>query len=318
MASRNTLDTNLLRIRNVTAFDPNTSEFIQVAQIPVIGNQGAVKWLSSLEFLSSISVPKVSCSVLDILNTVQPGISTMSTVNASTVRSYLTSTVAGLGQSAYVSTSYLSLELDFLSMRHGYYISSTTLYDVILSLSNMSRIDSLGPIPNATGGSNAMSGGYVHTDNPGSYTVYQSSLRSGHQMTVAMAQGIGVPGAVVDIGGYRNRFVNKSKLTLDVFNGATVTFSGAGAPAGTAFSTFLVSTNTSGLIVGDPVVYNVPTNATSLAIPMTKFLLQPSNINLTNVPTCLTVAYCTNATNATITENVPTVGGMFVTLNNMD
>jgi hypothetical protein len=241
----------------------------------------------------------------------------MSTIQASTLRSQLVSTVAGLGQSDYVSTSYLNLALDFLSLSHGYYISSTTLYDVILSLSNMTRIDGLGPIPNATGGSNLMSGGYVHTVNPGKYTVYQSSLRSGHQISVAMIQGVGVPGAVADIGGYRNNFVNKSKLTLDVFNGATVTFAG-GAIAGTAVSTFLVSTNTGGMIIGDPVVYNVPTNSPSLAIPMTRFLLQPSNINLANVPTSLTVAYCTNTTNATITGNVPSIGGMFVTLNNLD
>ena len=317
MASRNTLDTNLLRIRSVTAFNPTTSEFIQPAQIPVIGDQGSLKWLSSLEFLSSISVPRVSCSVLDILNTVQPGISTMSTIQSSTLKTYLTSTVAGLGNSAYVSTSYLNKALDSLSLNHGYYISSTTLYDVVLSLSNMSRIDGIGPIPIATGGIKLMSGGYVHTVNPGNYTRYQSSLLGGHQMTALMNQDSGISGATLDIGGYKNKFVNTSKLTVDVFNGATVAFSG-GASAGTAFSTFLISTGTVGYVFGDPVVYQISTTTTAFSIPMTRFYIPPSSINFNNIPNSLTVAYRTNVINATLYENVPTVGGLFVTLDNTD
>jgi hypothetical protein len=317
MASRNTLDTNLLRIRSVTAFNPNTSEFIQPAQIPVIGDQGAVKWMSSLQFLSSISVPKVSCSVLDILNTVQPGISTMSTIGGSTIRSYLTSTVAGLGTSSYVSTSYINEELDRLSMNHGYYISTTTLYDVILSLSNMSRIDSLGPIPRATNWARLMTGGYVHTMNPGNYTRYQSSLRGGNQMTVAMNQNFAYPGATLDMGGYKNKFVNTSKLTLDIFNGATLTFTG-GATAETAVSTFITSTGTLGYVFGDPVVYSIPTGTTSFSIPMTRFYIPPSRINLNNIPNSLTIGYRANVANATLYENVPTIGGLFVTLDNTD
>jgi hypothetical protein len=317
MASRNTLDTNLLRIRSVTAFNPITSEFIQPAQIPVIGDQGALKWMSSLQFLSSISVPRVSCSVLDILNTVQPGISTMSTIGGSTIRSYLTSTVAGLGTSSYISTSYLNAELDRLSMNHGYYISTTTLYDVILSLSNMSRIDSLGPIPRATNWARLMTGGYVHTMNPGSYTRYQSSLRGGNQMTIPMNQNFAYPGATLDMGGYKNKFVNTSKLTLDIFNGATVTFAG-GATAETAVSTFITSTGTLGYVFGDPVVYSIPTGTTSFSIPMTRFYIPPSRINLNNIPNSLTIGYRANVANATLYENVPTIGGLFVTLDNTD
>ena len=323
MASRNTLDTNLLRIRTVTAFNPTTSEFIQPAQIPVIGVQGGLKWLSSLEFLSSISVPTVSCSVLDILNTVQPGISTMSTIQGSTLTRHLRSTVAGLGTAGYISTSYLTSALNSLSMRNGYYISTTTLYDVILSLSNLSRIDTLGPIPIATGGRNMMSGGYVHTVNPGYYTRYQSSLLGDRPMTVVLDQNAGVPGATLDIRGYKNKFVNKSKLTVDVFNGATITFSGgSGAPANTAFSTFLISTGTINILgtnpntFGDPVVYSVPAGATSFQIPMTRFYIPPSRINLNNIPNSLTVAYRTNVANATLFENVPVIGGLFVTLDN--
>jgi hypothetical protein len=191
------------------------------------------------------------------------------------------------------------------------------LYDVILSLSNLSRIDGIGPIPVATNGSNLMSGGYVHTVNPGSYTRYQSSLLGGNQMTVAMAQNFGIPGATLDIGGYKNKFVNKSKLTVDVFNGATITFSG-GAPSGTAFSTFLVSTGMIGLTFGDPVVYSIPSGTTTFPIPMTRFYIPPSRINLNNIPNSLTVAYSANVANATLYENVPRIGGLFVTLDNTD
>lgn len=55
MASRNTVDTNILRIRDVFAINPLTSELIQPAEIPVIGEKGRLKWMSSIEF----SVPSV-------------------------------------------------------------------------------------------------------------------------------------------------------------------------------------------------------------------------------------------------------------------
>lgn len=326
--SRFTLDTNLLRVRNITAFNPVTSEFIQPAQIPVIGDQGIVTWKSSLEFLSSISVPTVSCSVLEILKTVQPGISTMSTIQASTLRSQLVSTVRGLGTSAYVSTTYLENELDMLSMRHGYYISSTTLFDVVSNLSNLTVISGyngyagLGPIPVATNGSN-LTGGYVYTVNPGKYATYKSSLGCAiGNVAGALAQGEGLAGSVVDIRGYGGLYTNKSRLSIDVITNATLTFSGAGAPAGTAFSTLLYSTGTTqftvNTITGDPVVYSVPTGATSFSIPMVKFLVQTPQINLANVPTSLTLAYVINAANASLQTNIPIKSGIFVTLDNTD
>lgn len=327
--SRFTLDTNLLRVRNITAFNPVTSEFVQPAQIPIIGHQGVLTWKSSLEFLDSISVPTVSCSVLSILNTVQPGISTMSTIQASTLRSQLVSTVRGLGTSTYVSTSYLNNELDMLSVRHGYYISSTTLYDVINNLSNLTVISGfngyagLGPIPLGTNGSN-LTGGYVYTINPGKYATYKSSLGCEiGNVSGALTSGQGQAGSVVDIRGYGGLYTNKSRLSIDVITNATLTFSGeGGAPAGTAFSTLLYSTGTTqftvNTITGDPVVYSVPTGATSFSIPMVKFLVQSSQINLANVPTSLTLAYVINANNASLQTNIPIKSGIFVTLDNTD
>jgi hypothetical protein len=246
----------------------------------------------------------------------------MSSITASTVASHLVSTVKGLGTSLYVSTTYLENELDFLSLRHGYYISSTTLYDVITNLSNLQYIKGgygtigLGPIPTANFDRPDLTGGYVYTQNPGYYKRYQSSLLGGTQDTYSMVANTNFYTSLIDIGGYVPNFVNTSKLTVDVFNGATVTFNG-GAAAGTSFSTFLLSTNTVGM-VGEPVVYKVSTTATSISIPATRFYIPQSKLNLANIPASLTVGYRTNATNATLFENVPTVGGLFVTLDNTD
>jgi hypothetical protein len=119
------------------------------------------------------------------------------------------------------------------------------------------------------------------------------------------------------MGGYKNKFVNTSKLTLDIFNGATLTFTG-GATAETAVSTFITSTGTLGYVFGDPVVYSIPTGTTSFSIPMTRFYIPPSRINLNNIPNSLTIGYRANVANATLYENVPTIGGLFVTLDNTD
>ena len=85
MSSRYTVDTNILRIRDVYALNPLNADYVQVLQIPSIDVNGKLRWYSTLELLSSISVPSVSCSVLDILTSVQPGISTMSTIQGSTI-----------------------------------------------------------------------------------------------------------------------------------------------------------------------------------------------------------------------------------------
>lgn len=303
----------------MTAINPVTSDYIQAESIPIIGQQGQFQWRQPLPFLNAITVPTVDCTALDILQTVQPGISTMSTIQASTLTSYLISTVGGLGTSQYVSTSYLNSALDSLSMTHGWYVSSTTLFDVVANLGNLAVIGNLGPLPNATGGSN-LSGGYVYTQNAGLYTRYQSSLGGGgDQRLLTLAAGIGQAGKIIDITTYKTKFINTSKLTFDIFTGTTVT----GATAGTAISTFLFVTGTGGILpttptlVGDPVVYTVPTGATTLSIPSVRFLLLSSQITAAGSPASVSIGYRANAA-VSLQTNIPTSGGVFVTLDNTD
>lgn len=319
MSSRTSLDTTSLRVRTVTAINPISSDYIQAESIPVIGQQGQLQWRQPLPFLNAITIPTVGCTTLDILQTVQPGISTMSTIHASTVRTYLTSTVGGLGGSLYVSTTYLNNALNNLSLTNGWYISSTTLYEVVASLGNLARIGTLGPIPNATGGSN-LSGGYVYTANAGLYTRYQSSLGGGgDQRVLTLMAGIGQAGREINIATYQSKFLNTSKLTFDIFTGTSVT----GVTAGTSLSTFLFVTGTGGILpatpilVGDPVIYTVPTGMTSLSIPSVRFLLQPSQILAAGSPASVTIGYRASA-GATVQTNIPTIGGIFVTLDNTD
>ena len=180
MSSRFTIDTNILRIRDVFAFNPANADFIQPGSVPVIATSGKVQWLSSLQFLSTISIPSLSTNILGILEIIQPGLSSLSTAQALT----LMSTVEGLGSSGYVSTSGLYYETSHLSLQYGY-ISSTTLVDCIAALGNMQTItgypgnpSGLGPMGMFPAGVDKTLGprGYVSTLNPGEYHTYRSTL----------------------------------------------------------------------------------------------------------------------------------------------
>ena len=162
MSSRYTSDTNILRVRDVFAINPQNSQFIQPGEIPMIGLNGQLRWYSSLEFFSSISVPTASTSVLGILLSVPEGLSSLSTAITTVTNDIVTSTVAGLGSSDYVSTSYLENIITLLSQDRKY-ISATTLYDVIANLGNLPWIgDNGGPM--ALLGSNFAAGsGYIST-----------------------------------------------------------------------------------------------------------------------------------------------------------
>lgn len=165
--SRNTLDTTYLRIRDVFAINPQNGDFIQPGEIPSIGVNGQLLWYSSLQFLSSISVPNTSCSVLDILTSIQPGLSTFSTIQGSTLNYAFPSTVQGLVYSGYATETYVQNQTTLLS-QDKHYISATTLYDVITHLGDMRWItDNAGPMaliggPHNQYGSN-LSGGYIST-----------------------------------------------------------------------------------------------------------------------------------------------------------
>ena len=157
------LDTDLLRIRNVIAINPSNSDYIQPTEIPIVGSQGQLEWLSSLQFFSSVMIPSPSCTALDILTTIQGGISTMAFIleNQPGNPINLNSTVTGLGSTGYLSSIYIQVLLNDLSSEYGY-ISSTTLYDVINNLNNLPWItQNAGPMKNI--GSN-LEGAYIKTN----------------------------------------------------------------------------------------------------------------------------------------------------------
>ena len=126
MPSKITLDTDSITIRRLFALNPATQGPVPEAQIPVVGQNGLVRFLSTIEYFSTISSLTATESVLNILNYVQPGLSSISTQTGvlnesitSTFTDYslssfstviepsvnqpLTSTVAGLG-SIYISS----------------------------------------------------------------------------------------------------------------------------------------------------------------------------------------------------------------------
>ena len=160
--SRNSIDTDILRIRNVTAINSSNSDYIQPSHVPSIGLQGQLEWFSTLVFLSTIMIPSPSCTALDILTTIQGGISTMAYIleNKPGNAINLNSTIDGLGSSAYISSAYIQFLLNEVSGEYGY-ISSTTLYDVINNLNNLPWItQNAGPMKNI--GSNLV-GAYIKT-----------------------------------------------------------------------------------------------------------------------------------------------------------
>jgi hypothetical protein len=235
-SSRFTVDTNILRIRDVYAINLSNAEFIQPLQLPSIGENGRLKWYSSLELLSSISVPGVSTSVLMILSSVQPGISTMSTITASTQTSYLVSTVKGLGSSEYVSTSFLFNQIRLLSQVHKY-VSCTTLYDCFAHLADMRWIgDNAGPM--SLIGSN-FTGGYVSTMNPGNYTIYRSTMGfQGGNINTLLDNTSNATSIIVDIQGFSTKITSVSKLQIDIDLNGVYDFTGG--VGGTCYtSTFL-------------------------------------------------------------------------------
>lgn len=130
--SKITLDTNVLRIRELYAVNKETGESIPQFSIPVTGESGEVFWFSTIQYLSTISIPPTNITLETLLNQIQPGLSSLSTQNGSlfsTTFSTLTrnysnainvsppnfstpmySTVAGLGTLGYLSTIIIELD----------------------------------------------------------------------------------------------------------------------------------------------------------------------------------------------------------------
>lgn len=103
MSSRISLDTTSLTVRDVFCLN-NNAAFIQPISIPVPGVNGKLQWLSSVEFLSTISVPTTSTSLLNYIQQVGSTFSTLSTMFNVSSTTFINSTIIGLGSIGYVST----------------------------------------------------------------------------------------------------------------------------------------------------------------------------------------------------------------------
>jgi hypothetical protein len=230
-------------------------DYIQPASIPVIGKFGKIEWLSSIEFFSSISVPTLSTTVLEILTAVRPGFSSMSTILMSSINEVVRSTINGLGSlpdgNDYVSSSKLNGIVDSLSYNYSY-ISCTTFFDSLTNLADMKQITlNIGPMVKflSSEGSN-LSGGYVSTMNPGNYRIYKSTLSySGNSVFQTLGDGATVRTGLLDIGGYSNKLVNTSLMRIDVNANISVNYPPASAlmVASGYYTTF----NANGSVVND-------------------------------------------------------------------
>jgi hypothetical protein len=315
MSSRNTIDTNILRIREVFAINPVNSEFIKPESIPIIGTNGKLKYYSSLEFLSSISVPTTSTNVLDLLQSIQPGLSSIS--SAITNTPLFTSTVAGLGTAGYVSTSYLQNQINELSYTYKY-ISSTTLYDCFTNLANMPIIGNLlGPM---IMGSN-LSGGYVSTVNPGEYKIYKSSIPLVSLLPLQDSNAINVgdtlPVAEIDITGFENHIVNSSKMTIEVQLNTNVVFIN-GLQYNCTLSTLITHFDDPASFLQSHVTI-IPTYHSNANISMAKFLLDKND--LTPFPKKIRMyfrEFNLEDEACYITTMIPSQNGIFITLDNTD
>lgn len=315
MSSRLSIDSTTLKVRDVFCLNPINSDYIQPASIPVIGDAGKVRWLSSLEFLSTISVPTLSTSILDLLASIQPGFSTFSTILTSTIGSQFTSTVTGLGSVGYVSTSYLDKTVGFLALDHGY-ISSTTLYDCFTNLADMHQITfKLGAMAMFLGGAlSNLSGGYVSTINPGEYKIYKSTIGlQGTNVNMTLNSDANVTSGIINVAGFQNNIVNTSHMRIDV--NANIQLNYPSGSEVTTFSTFLVNPANS-RIVGDPV--RLTFDAGGALVTNLSFLLKSTQ--LTPFPANLEIHHRMNnaGASANLVTNIPEIGGIFVTLDNTD
>jgi len=321
MSSRFTIDTTTLKVRDVFCLNSN-GDYIQPASIPVIGDFGMIKWFSSIEFLSSISVPVLSTTILNVLAAVRPGFSTMSTIITSTLTTAINSTVIGLGSlpngNDYTSSSKINNLLTLLSFDYSY-ISSTTFYDSLTNLGDMRQItERIGPMVKflSANGSN-LSNGYVSTMNPGNYRIYKSTLGlSGTNVNQSLTDGEVFGSATIDITGFNTKIVNSSYLRLDVNANITLGYTGNG-PMLTTFSTYLVNASNTSQIVGTPVSLTFA-GSNAMIANLSYFL---NSNDFTPYPKLLQIRHRLvngQGSNASLRTQIPQRGGVFATLDNTD
>jgi len=237
MSSRISLDTTILKIRDVFCLNKN-ADVIQPISIPVPGANGKLQWLSSVEFLSTISVPTTSTSLLNYIQQVGSTFSTLSTMFNQSTTTYINSTIAGLGSipngNDYLSSSALAYQFKNLATNYG----------------------------------------YVSTVNPGKYRIYKSSIGlQGNNLSVTMTTGQNLTSGSIGLGGYVSKVVNTSQMRIDV--NANIQLGYDVGTALTTFSTILVNPANS-QIVGDPV--SLTFNASNALVANLSFLLNSAQL----------------------------------------
>ena len=305
MSSRISLDTTSLTIRDVFCLNKN-ADVIQPISIPVAGANGKLQWLSSLEFLSTISIPTTSTSLLNYItilgqqagnnfstsasnintlsniltsniNTVATNLNTLGTVFSISTPIFINSTITGLGSipdgNNYLSSSALTYQFQNLAANYG----------------------------------------YVSTVNPGAYRIYKSSLRlEGSNASTIMLNGANISSGIIGLQGFSSNAVSTSYMRIDV--NANIQIGYSVGTLLTTFSTILVNPSTS-QIIGDPV--SLTFNASNATIANLSFLLTPTH--LTPFPSTLQICHVLKAgNNLNVTTNIPQIGGIFVTLDNTD
>jgi len=285
---RYTLDTNIIKIRDVFAMNSKTGDFVEYASFPVIGNEAQLVWKSPLEFLGGISC--MSTTVLGLLESVKPGMSTLSTNFTKGLNTMLISTVNKLGET-YVSSTRLVTKMKGLTQEHGY-ISTTSFYECVRDLGKLDNITKrVAPMILflQSVDSNLSPSGYVSTINPGKFHNYYSTLGfTGSLNNVAMTAGVEIQSLSLNLSGFE--VLASSKLRLDINANVSVTQT---QNVVTAFSTFLYNGS---MPIGTPVVVNY----SNLNFTMSKFTYFLTAADLSFNPLTVGLRHLNN-TNATIT-----------------
>jgi hypothetical protein len=240
--------------------NPKLGNPIENDRFPVIGDGGYLIWNKPLELISSI--PCLNTTALGLLNSVQPGLSSLSTNFTRGFNSMLNGMIAKLRET-YVPSVFLIKKYNDLSTENGF-IKNTDIYACASYLSRLDRItESIVPMILflQTCDSNFPNSGYVSTINPGQYRNYYSTLgfTGGTANTIT-----GKEGLRLDLGGFQ--ILDSSKLRLDINANVNVTYTNPPTPQSivTTFSTFLYNGTRP---IGTPVVVNY----SNLNFTMSKF-----------------------------------------------
>jgi hypothetical protein len=316
-ATRVTIDTNILHVRNI--FAPNVAP----NSAPAIGPYGHFNWKSPLEFISSMGA-------VSSLTEMYFGLSSLSSICDYNIKDLLRSTVIGIGSSGYTSTSAVSDTATSLCYTHSY-ISSSSLYECVNNLTQLNYITSnIGPMVKFVRGDGYRfePRGYVKTANPGFYRIYNSTigLQGSNLLNTEIISDVTTPSGIIDIGGYRNLINEASKMRIDVEIGLEITEAGVGSGAGAGalktIRTFLYASDPRE-IIGTPVVFDY--KQLGKLGKITYFL---TYADLASRPATLKIGhYCysdafdplgAGERAGSATTNIPSNGGIFITLNNMD